>query len=127
MILCKDVRLEGSTPKQLNIYGLMTSLQSVTGNFPVALPRILRTIGPTERPRSWGRRNHGDLRGHRRGLLEFGSAASDLHGADPLQFRWLFIRVKNADFPAAGAYTFEFRYNGGVLASQSLIVEAGGS
>jgi hypothetical protein len=43
--------------------------------------------------------------------------------SDPLETRTLFIRVKNADFPAAGAYSFEFRYNGVVLASQSMIVE----
>jgi hypothetical protein len=126
MILCKDVRLEGPRPKRLNLYGLMMGLTSATDVFPAHFPEfciflVLRNgRGPGTGEVSAVDEDTGDVCWH--------SGPHPLNfSSDPLEYRTLAIRVANAVFPAAGAYSFEFRYNGTVLATQSLIVTGGNS
>jgi hypothetical protein len=126
MILCKDVRLEGPPPRRLNLYGLMTGLTSANDAFPANFPDfcvflVLRNgRGPGEGQLSAIYDDTGEV--------PWTSGPYPLSfRSDPLEFRTLAIRVRNAVFPAAGAYSFEFRYNGLVLATQSLIVTGGNS
>ncbi len=124
MILCKDVRVEGPKPKRLNIYGLMMHLRSPNGAFPAHFPEFFVFLalrngrGPGVGMISAIHEDNGEV--------IWNSGPQPLKfSSDPLQTRTLFIRVTNAEFPAAGAYSFEFRYNGIVLALQSLIVAGG--
>ncbi|HEY1378447.1 MAG TPA: hypothetical protein VGF55_16735 [Gemmataceae bacterium] len=124
MILCKDVRLEGPRPKRLNLYGLMIGLTSASNAFPAPFPDFCVFLAL--------RNGRGPGTGDVSAIYEdtgevcWNSGPHSLNfSSDPLEFRTLAIRVTNAVFPAAGAYMFEFRYNGTVLATQSLIVTGG--
>jgi hypothetical protein len=121
MVLCEDARLEGPPPRRLNVYGLMLRLRSDAGVFPVRLPMVCAFLALRNgRGTGTGMVSavHDDT-----GRVVWNSAPQEFNfGTDPLEFRGAYFRVRNAIFPAAGAYTFEFRYNSVVLASQSLIV-----
>jgi hypothetical protein len=126
MILCQDVRLEGPKPRRLNVYGLMTHLRSPNGVFPAPVPEFCVLLAL---------RN-----GRGSGVIVISAASEDTgavcwqsapqpinFGPDPLETRWVYLRIRRAVFPSAGVYSFDFRYNGIGLASQSLIVEGGPS
>jgi hypothetical protein len=120
MILCQDARLEGPKPRRLNVYGLMTRLRSPSGAFPAPVPEF-RTLLALRNGRG-----SGDIVitaiCEDTGMVCWSSAPQRINfGINPLETRWVNIRIKNVVFPNAGAYSFEFRYNGIVLASQSLI------
>jgi hypothetical protein len=121
MILCEDARLEEPPPRRLNIYGLMFRLRSEAGTFPVRCPKICALL-VLRNGRGTGTgvvsAVHDDT-----GIVCWRSKPQTLDfGADPLEFRGAYFRGENAIFPAPGAYTLEFRYNGVVLATQSLDV-----
>src|SRR5262249_23047381 len=121
MILCEDARFEGPPPGRLNVYALTFRLNSRGGIFPRHFPNLcafllLRNGRGTGIGQVVG--VHEDT-----GRVVCRSAPQNLNlGTDPLEFRGAFFRMKNIVLPAKGAYTFEFRYNGVVLATQSLIV-----
>ena len=121
MILCKDVRLEGPRPKRLNLYGLMMGLTSPSDAFPAHFPEFCIFLVL--------RNGRGPGVGVVSAIYEDTGEVSWISGphplnfsSNPLEFRTLSIRVTNVVFQAAGAYSFEFRYNGAVLATQSLTV-----
>jgi hypothetical protein len=126
MILCKDARLEGPKPKRLNIYGLMTHLGSLNSVFPAPVSEFCVLLAL---------RN-----GRGSGVIVISAACEDTgvvcwnstpqrinFGTDPLETRWVNIRIKKVVLPNAGVYFFEFRYDGIVLASQSLVAVGGNS
>jgi hypothetical protein len=126
MILCKDVRLEGAAPKQLNIYGLMMGLYSAVNVFPAHFPDFCIFLAL----RNGRGAGVGEVSAINEdtGEVSWHSGPHPLNfSSDPLETRTLSIRVKKAVFPAAGAYSFEFRYNGVVLATQSLVVTGSSS
>lgn len=126
MILCKDVRLEGPSPKRMNVYGLMTHVQSPIGAFPAHIAEfcILMALrngrGPGTAMISAVNEDTGETC--------WNSVPMRINfGADPLETRWLSFRMKEVTFPNAGVYSVEFRYNDIVLASQALIVTGSNS
>ena len=120
MILCEDARFEGE-PKQLNLYGLTLRLNSRGRPFPKRLPRLCVFLVL--------RNGRGKGVGHVSGFWEdtgkivcrSAPRRFDL-GNDPLKLRSAYFMLNNTVIPAPGAYTFEFRYNGVMLATQSLDV-----
>jgi hypothetical protein len=126
MVLCEDARLEGPPPGQLNIEALTYRLKSGSGRFPSYIPKLCALVVLSN-----GRgQGIGEVIGiHEdadRTFYRSGPQELDL-GDDPLEFRVAFFHMKNVVIPAAGAYTFEFRYNGEVLATQALVVRSGRS
>jgi Family of unknown function (DUF6941) len=120
MILCKDARLEGPKPRRLNIYGLMTHLRSPKGAFPAPIPEFCTLLALRNG------RGSGEIVisavCEDTGAACWNSAPQRINfGTDPLETRWLNIRIKKVVVPNAGVYFFEFRYDGIVLASQSLV------
>jgi hypothetical protein len=125
MILCNDVRIEGSNPKRLNVYGLMTQLESPGGAFPAPVPEFCVLLALRNG------RGHGSATlsalNEDTGSACWNSVTLPINfGPNPLETRWLSFRVSDVTFPNAGVYAVEFRYNGAVLASQSLIVTGKG-
>lgn len=121
MILCEDARFEGPHPGSLNIRAVTYRLRSRSGKFPKRFPSLCALLIL--------RNGRGSGTGQVIGVHEdtgriiCRSEPEKLNlGADPLEFRVTFFRFKDLVVPAVGAYTFEFRYNGVVVATQSLIV-----
>ncbi len=121
MILCQDVRLEGPKPRRMNVYGLMTHLGSPTGAFPARIPEFCVLLA-LRNGRGTGVAVVAAV-SEDTGTACWSSAPMRINfGTDPLETRWLSFRVNNVTFPHAGVYSTEFRYDGGMLASQSLVV-----
>jgi hypothetical protein len=122
IILCEDARFEGDDVKRLNIHGLTLRLRSDSGNFPARFPQLCTfLVFANGRGKGTGAVTciHDDT-----DLVCWRTPPQTLKFfANPLGLRGAYFRVTNPIFPEPGAYTIEFRYNGVVLASQSLIVE----
>jgi hypothetical protein len=126
MILCEDARFEGDGPGRLNLYGVILRLSARGAAFPMHFPNLCAVLA-LRNGRGTGTGQvqgvHADT-----GLVVCRSAPRRFDfGNNPLQFRGAFFRMKNTVFPAAGAYTVEFRYDGILLATQSFDVVEGRS
>jgi hypothetical protein len=124
MILCEDALFEGPGPKRLNLYGLILRLNAGGGHFPMCFPKLCAFLA-LRNGRGTGSGQvlgvHNDT-----GMIVCRSTPRTFDfGNNPLEFRGGFFRMNNTVFPAAGAYTVEFRYNGIVLAAQSFDVLGG--
>jgi hypothetical protein len=120
MVMCEDARSEGS-PERLNVYGLTPQLAAPGGTFPIYM-RTLCALVVLRNGRGTGIGQvlgiHADT-----GVAVCRSPSRRLLlGNDPLRAHAAKFTVRMVRFPAAGAYTFEFRYDDAVLATQSFDV-----
>ena len=120
MLMCQDARSEGA-PERLNIYGLTAQLAAPGGRFPIYMRTlfalvVLRNGRGTGIGRVSGM--HTDT-----GVAICRAPARRLNfGHDPLRAHAVKFMMRMVRFPATGAYTFEFRYDEVVLATQAFDV-----
>jgi hypothetical protein len=122
MLLCDDVRPNEANPNRHDIVGLMTRLWSDTGAFPMICRQLcVYVIVTNGRGRGTGLVAcvHEET-----GLTIWRTVSRELRfGNDPLAIQGDYYRMRDVIFPVPGVYNFEYRYNGIVLATQSLVVK----
>jgi Family of unknown function (DUF6941) len=124
MVLCEEARFEEPGPTRLNLYGLTVQLSARGGAFPMYMPSLAAVVALRD--------GRGTGVGQVVGLhADTGLTICRLpprrfnFGSNPLQIRVSVFQLRMVRFLAAGAYTFVFRYDAVVLATQSFDVVAG--
>lgn len=120
MILCQDWGLDPENPLRLNVYGLVTTIQSLeTPPYPLLYGDLCVLLMLTE-GRGTGA---GQIRCIYEGPAEmvFTSAVHPIRfGNDPLDVVGVPFRIQACRFPTAGLYSVQFWYNDERLAERPL-------
>jgi hypothetical protein len=112
VIVCNDWAPDPGNPRRVNIYGLLTNIESLDQPpYPLLYPEMCVFLALTEG------RGRGDgqivctLEGTGQKIFET-PLRPITFGPDPLEVVGVSFRIRDCPFPAAGLYLVQFWYNG---------------